>query len=160
MRSSTSECERRRPAMISAISWGSRCSVADRFMARVVARSPHAVFLGTSSTRAGMVVSFRSPDARASSSASRNVERIVSLTTPTDIDAPPHTTAALEKPSEGRQNGLHSNIKTQDPQGSYRIEDRMMQGFLNSLRGDGETDSVEAPLLVLPCRTATFRIAP
>ena len=92
-----------------------------------------------------MVVSFRSPDARASSSASRNVESTVSLTTPTDIDAPPHMTAALENPPEGRQIGLHSTIKTQDLQGSYRIEDHMLQGFLNSLHGDGETDSVEAP---------------
>src|SRR2546427_2261026 len=75
MRSSTSECERKRPAMISAISRGARCSVADRFMATVVARSPQAVFFGTSSTSAGKVVSFRSPDARASSRASRNVER-------------------------------------------------------------------------------------
>src|SRR5437879_12969841 len=67
-------------------------------MATVVERSPNAACFGTSCTSAGTVVSFRSPDARASSSASRNVERTVSLTTPTDIDATPHTTAALENP--------------------------------------------------------------
>ncbi len=74
-------------------------------MATVVARSPQVVFFGTSSTRAGTVVSFRSPDARASSRASRNVERTVSLTTPTDIDETPHTTAALENPPRAAKVG-------------------------------------------------------
>src|SRR3989442_14987024 len=93
--------------MISAISRGARCSVADRFMATVVARSPQVVFFGTSSTRAGTVVSFRSPDARASSRASRNVERTVSLTTPTDIDETPHTAAALENPPRAAKVGCN-----------------------------------------------------
>src|SRR5437870_3253426 len=124
--------------MISAISRGARRSVADRFMATVVARSPHVVFFGTSSTRAGTVVSFRSPDARASSRASRNVERTVSLTTPTDIDETPHTTAALENLPRAAQTGCNLTQRRAHRKESDGIEDRAPHGFPHPRCRDGQ----------------------